>query len=147
MKIENQVCTIEQAKTLKELGISQDSYFHWQHYPKTTYREESLGIVNPLSKEGITDAGESWSAFSSAELGEMLIVDDDTHFTETRYNEHGGEWETITHKRTEDEQNEGFAMIDGSIGSTEAESKAEALLYLLEKRILTPEIVKENLAL
>lgn len=145
MKIENQVCTIEQAKTLNELGISQSSYFHWQHYPKTSYRDESLGIVNPLSKEGITDAGESWSAYSAAELGEMLIVDDDTHFTETRYNEHLGEWETIVSKRTELDEG-GFEMMDRSTGSTEAESKADALFYLLEKQILTPEIIKENLS-
>ena len=72
MKIENQVITLIQAKKLKELGVSQDSYFCWQHFPEKVYRKEALHLVNPMSKEGITDAGEFWSAFTVSELCQML---------------------------------------------------------------------------
>jgi hypothetical protein len=33
MKLENQVCSLDLAKRLKELGVKQDSYFKWEQWP------------------------------------------------------------------------------------------------------------------
>lgn len=62
MKIENQVCALEQAKRLKELGVSQDSYFH--------YGDHLEGIAETWMHEGNEDT--FYSAYTVAELGVML---------------------------------------------------------------------------
>ena len=67
MKLENQVCSLEHAKRLKELGVKQESLWWW------TRLDDSkdfilMSVVNscaPRIHEGI-------SAFTVAELGEML---------------------------------------------------------------------------
>ena len=82
MKIEDQVCSLELAKRLKELGVKQKSLFYW-----TTFENHS----SPIEKRNIehkTIIGEweksdykersflkkikFYSAFTVAELGEML---------------------------------------------------------------------------
>ena len=72
MKAGNQVCSIQQAKKLKGIGVVQVAYFSHQHYPPTIYRIESEEIVNPLVKECATDAGEWFSAFNISELAKMI---------------------------------------------------------------------------
>lgn len=59
MKLSDQVCTLQQAKRLKELGIAQDSLFY--HTPN--------GI---LPKPFVNFTGESYSAYTVAELGAMM---------------------------------------------------------------------------
>ena len=61
MKLPSQVCTLEQAKKLKALGIVQDAYFIWGEQGVIT---ESWGV------EGNEDV--FYSAFTVAELGTML---------------------------------------------------------------------------
>lgn len=68
MKLENQVCSLELAKRLKELGVKQESLWWWEcHYGS----EPELRFVK---KGKITETGDNWyySAFTVAELGEML---------------------------------------------------------------------------
>lgn len=62
MKIEDQVCSLELAKRLKELGIKQESYFYWENIPNCGY----VISYDPSFWEDM------YSAFSVAELGEML---------------------------------------------------------------------------
>lgn len=60
MKIENQVCSLDMSKQLKELGVKQESYFWW---------------VNGHGKMELFDKctdNESISAFTVSELGKML---------------------------------------------------------------------------
>jgi hypothetical protein len=68
MKLEQQVCSLELAKKLKELGIKQNGYFIWEWSPKDK---------NPQLKRNM-DCLKQWnnkfncSAFTVAELGEIL---------------------------------------------------------------------------
>ena len=62
MKLKDQVCGLELAKKLKELGVKQKSEFHW--------------ILTWGSWEirhwAITSEGDEYAAFTVAELGELL---------------------------------------------------------------------------
>lgn len=67
MNIESQVCSLEYAKRLKELGVKQtDSYYWWARDNKT--EEFDLETDYHYCTMGI----ESYSAFGVAELGELL---------------------------------------------------------------------------
>lgn len=69
MEIEDQVCSLELAKKLKELGIKQDSIFDWvlnNHKP-----DYYLWLMSPYNRENLRFK-DQYSAFTVAELGEML---------------------------------------------------------------------------
>src|SRR5690348_16233353 len=69
MTIENQVCSLELAKRLKELSVKQESIFMWFTHPKpadlTWGRDCTVSTLSSISEHHI-------SAFTVAELGEML---------------------------------------------------------------------------
>ena len=84
MKLEEQVCNLELAKKLKELGVEQDSLWGWS---KLEFKPAEKGVIASYDKsinwnvylyrpEAITikfqKLPESYSAFTVAELGEML---------------------------------------------------------------------------
>jgi hypothetical protein len=71
MKLENQCVSLEIAKRLKELGVKQDSYFHWRRkYNKRIKGKFTLniGTLQPL----LGDKHLAYSAYTVAELGELL---------------------------------------------------------------------------
>jgi len=70
MQIEDQVCSLELAKRLKELGVKQESLFYRfknenLQYLYCKYYEQYSPHVNLDIKDG-------YSAFTACELGEML---------------------------------------------------------------------------
>lgn len=79
MKLQNQVCTLEQGKRLKELGIRQDaSHAAWL---RNECNKETEFWCWPVEAQGITNRGyssptkgclEGFSAFTVAELGVMI---------------------------------------------------------------------------
>lgn len=74
MRIEDQTCTLEQAKRLKELGVKQDSIFCYCHV--STSHEDSVIDILP-TKWNLKDLPDLATthiadAFTVAELGEML---------------------------------------------------------------------------
>lgn len=68
MKIEDQVCSIEHAKKLKELGVKQESLWHWIERDSQDIYMFPFELL-PL-RDGIEY--ESYAAFAVAELSEML---------------------------------------------------------------------------
>lgn len=76
MKLQEQVCTLEQAKRLKELGVSQESifsYFKAPHHAGICITDMSTRHVwilsgNPYDQEDI----ELTAAYTVAELGAMI---------------------------------------------------------------------------
>lgn len=129
MKIEKQVCTLEQAKELAELQI------------------EGFSLLYHIGGEVLNMGygNDYYPAFSCAELGMMLLIEDDTHFTSTAYNEHLGEWQTFVTKRPEDEEVTDFDILYTGEGDTEAESKADALIWMLNNGITNKENILDSL--
>lgn len=139
MDISKQVCTLEQAKRLKELGVNQNSLFYiWFNssenpvFPKYCYGWDYDDIVN-----------EHYAAYTVAELGVMLP-------DEYMYRRN---LETLMFHWTDDAFGEGRRLHFSNIMiaslqegyETEAECRADALIWLLEKAIITPEQVDQRL--
>jgi len=61
MHLEKQVCTLDQAKKLKELGVKQESLFYHTN-------SEKWGV---MPKSSIDFTGDPWAAFTVAELVQM----------------------------------------------------------------------------
>lgn len=78
MKLEQQVCSFEYAKKLKELGINQKGtfFFHVNEIPKSVWLQYKEHVwVNPTNKDGQTDVmlkDYMIRTFSVAELGILL---------------------------------------------------------------------------
>jgi len=77
MTIEQQCVSLELAKRLKELGVKQESIFYWSvALPETSESESELNLLSKiqpmLTQEEWGDKFTSYSAFTSAELGEIF---------------------------------------------------------------------------
>ena len=129
MKIENQVCTIEQAVKLKGLGVKQDSHFFWVD------RKEKSKLVYAKSVEFLNSLP-IYSAFTTAELGVMIP---EWHFTYPRL-------EGYASYKNEDGD---FSVADGTVNGqnydTEAECRAALVIYLIENNILSVETCNKRL--
>jgi len=86
MELSKQVVSLELAKRLKELGVKQDSLWYWQNYFK---EEEDREMWNILSKNEIESKGylygKFYSAFTVAELGEMMLPRNIKTFRDTDF--------------------------------------------------------------
>ena len=73
MNLEQQVCSLELAKKLKELGVKQDSIFDWVFGfdANKGKKDYFLWLMSPYNRENLKWP-EQYSAFTVAELGEML---------------------------------------------------------------------------
>jgi hypothetical protein len=146
MKLEDQVCSLDLAKRLKELGVKQESFFWWcdgvvhaSDSPAVRFSEsyKELGArwgawaidgFNDEYAEAVKE--EPLSAFTIGELGEMLrpyrkrlphFDDGDSYF----YKEPPC-WFFV-----DDEQN----IVKAA---TEADARAKMLIHLLESKLVKP---------
>lgn len=116
MNLEQQVCSPELAKRLKELNVKQDSLFYWL---------ELLTAPVIILEKGYTLGIEcQYSAFTVAELGAILP---DGSYT---YNRRNNDWICSCPKN-----------IDGddwfhSFDNTEANARAKMLIYLIENGLI-----------
>lgn len=153
MEVSKQVCSLEQAKKLKELGVTQLSVFH--HYQENTpknpnmslygYKQENMPIMMSFgqpSRLSTSNVFFECSAFTVSELGIML--------PEATYSFLGCNSKMWCIRTPIDEENNTPFWEGGDNGdsvhrfSTEAESRAAMLIYLLENR-LTPKEVNQRL--
>lgn len=112
MKLEDQVCSLESAKHLKELNVKQESLFYWN--------DSNHGYWE-LDKYPLPADEKDWcSAFTVVELGEMI----GKKMLET-YRDAG---RVILNCYGLPEFNE----------PTEAEARAKMLIYLLENKLISP---------
>jgi hypothetical protein len=129
MKLENQVCSLELARELKELGVKQESLFWWAFDKK---QNGNWGEPNDAKYSYLWDVTYSAglmeinaevvvSAFTVAELGEMLK---NLKYISGLPSWDGSNWVTIGHDFK---------------ASTEADARAKMLIYLLENNLLTNE--------
>lgn len=124
MKIENQVTSLELSKKLKELGVKQESISGWRLRHITDGNNERLSSEWVVTTDGfIRDwvGDESFSAFTVAELGEMLPTFE-------------------AHKNSRKEYIVSYRFGDDvswtEIEDTEANARAKMLIYLLENNLI-----------
>ncbi len=132
MKLEDQVCSLELSKRLKELGVKQDSLFYRfgderQQYIFCKYYEQYSPNVNLNMADG-------YSAFTVAELGEMLPrgicqYDKLNSIYEPEFKTYAVFLPDTKHIITD---------------YNEANARAKMLIYLLEKKIIDKERVNET---
>jgi hypothetical protein len=120
MRIEDQVVSVELAKEMEELGIKQDSIWIWVKGVNDKY-----GLVLEWD---VDLRNETYSAFTVAELGEMLpgrmkTSDSGWNYLHTTKLENTNEWLVAYFK-------------DELKGSSEADAHAKMLLYLLKEKII-----------
>ena len=118
MKLEDQVCSLDLAKRLKELGVKQDSYFYWcKPWPLGTEwldGGDEYKIVDGVSNNS------SYSAFTVAELG-LLIP------SEFQSGRNGQEKWICWYGKTE--------QMQILTANTEADARANTLIYLVENAV------------
>ena len=163
MKIEDQVCTVEQSETLVKLGVKGDSYFNWSfchlgHEDGGT--KEWIGLFRPNSGEyDIMPVGEyperydgeefesykDLPAFTVAELGVMLELHCQNKIS---FIPHNKKWllkfEHATRTAPERNYGTGTTVLQNVYG-TEAEARCDLLIYMIENDFLTVEDVNNHL--
>jgi len=120
MKLEDQVTSLALSKRLKELGVKQDSLFHWKDDRGYGYPEDWIII------EGRPGLRTSCSAFTVAELGELLpwYVDFGSS------NETGPRYARFPKP--------GVEFYHYEEARTEADARAKLLILLLEQKLVKP---------
>jgi hypothetical protein len=126
MPLEQQVVSLELAKKLKELGMKQESLFYWSH-----------------EKETIVPKWEYWpleedcSAFTVAELGEMLPADKCMVVKQVENAPKKGYRGCIFRDDACECCGEDFyTILDETLADTEADARAKMLIYLLENNLI-----------
>lgn len=131
--MDKQVCSLDRAKRLANLGVAKKSLYVWSSDNEPHFR---LGLWNePAPPSVVYPKAEIYPAFTVAELGEMLPG---------RFKRKDGVWFFPTFKKDSttvdwyssylpigDEAGEYFQMAQ-----TEANSRASMLIYLIENKLI-----------
>jgi hypothetical protein len=131
--LEKQVCNLALAKRLKELGVKQESLFYWVKEVATkgeNYHAVYLYGVSDTKRRFINI---QCSAFTVAELGEMLLQINWQHY-EPYLNKEGWQWFfQVKWGRS----NAWHKKYHGEPANTEADARAKMLIYLVEQNRVT----------
>jgi hypothetical protein len=131
MQLEQQVCSVELARKLKELGVRQNSHFWWSR----SWIETGNSLDWKVCRFGETfNETTRCSAFTAAELGEMLPHDNASQRKDMRRKNPEGllkQWTAY------------YLLEDGSKmvferGNTEADARAKLLIHLIENKLVSP---------
>ena len=128
MNAKSQVCTLEQAKKLKELGVSGHSVFF--HIPTDTI----LKSIITTEPDGIHIGRKHYAAFTVAELGHMLP----SLYVSGWFGESPADFNWMVWP------NGVSANIEE--GETEAQARASMVIRLLERHEITAEQINTRLA-
>jgi len=125
MKLEDQVCSLELAKKLYDLGFEHESHFWWAE-SHLTFRVTST----PMNRNWINQ--KRYAAFTVAELGEILPAVVNGGPIDTFKNGRTGPWYFLY--RFEGDKTR-HAVDDTP---TEADVRAKMLIYRLENKLMDP---------
>ena len=151
MKLEQQCCSLEQGKRLKELGVTAEPLF---------WHVIDIDPITPLDiiqkwQHSNFDQCEKYPAYTVAELGVML-PEEIGH----KYNEHSSYYYMQGHSDVPVKYPKLWVIwyedndlspelevlnMQFAAGDTEAEARAAMLIYLLENHLTTPEEVNQRL--
>jgi len=121
MKIEEQVCSLELAKKLKELGVAQESLFKWHSKIDEKGNLSHTEIIYYPAKQMKQD----YSAFTCAELGELIPK---SYGLPAYYSNEG--WVYLEGIDASD--------IKSIVSDTEANARVKMLVYLLKNDLINP---------
>lgn len=146
MKLEQQVCALKYAKRLKKLNVKQKSLIYWLNIEHClhmkvkedgyTLQEDENGnfiidkidykieLGNPFVRN--IDEENRWSAFTVAELGELLPPN---CYTQKGYENLSNKW--ICHRIIDNYH------TDIWISVREADARAKMLIHLLENNLIS----------
>jgi len=144
MRLEEQCVSLDLAKRLKELGLKQESLWHWTPKAKIVAGGQILhnGSYLVLAEQQPTYGSKAfYSAFTVAELGEMLpaslILEGDGRYYEYEYEYRqclkGDTGFRVWYENPKDGND--FHLVKEA--DTEADARAKMLCYLLENRLTT----------
>jgi hypothetical protein len=145
MKITQQVCTLEQAIRLKELGVEQKSQLFFVPWKASDFDGCFIGAACDKGfyhcLDGMVetfDAPIYYSAFSTSELG-ILLPTGQFLTGYILHDQWGCGYNPI-------KQGLGGEFSHGVYGDTEAQARAAMCIYLLEKKMITPEECNKRLS-
>lgn len=137
MKLENQVTNLELSKKLKKLGVKQDSLFYWVLSKAPKLLHNNWLIVYNDCSDDILLRNDKISAFTVAELGEMLPDANCFQFENKKYG-----WVDCGFVRFEGVWNAWIGRGDygeeikwEEEADTEANARAKMLIYLIENKL------------
>lgn len=141
MKLENQVTSLELSKRLKELGVSQDSYFNWCSIGHETSGDRGIEILNQDKYEYYSDYDEVQvicSAYTVSELAEMLpkymiIEQNGVKYSCDLQIIRSSVWRFYY---GEPHYKEESIIYTALTGDSEADARARFLIYLLENKLI-----------
>jgi len=128
MRLEDQVCSLELAKRLRELGVKQESLFWWVLVNPETNQWELTAKENSKS----FTSSHKISAFTVAELGEMLpwaFWKDSEEYWLVVERLSNGWWIRY------DKNDKKSKTIATAVDKTETNARAKMLIYLLENKV------------
>lgn len=144
MELKDQVCTLEQAKRLKELGVTEQSLWRWVFPARKEMISTTYGVYHYEQAKDIIEGNEGTyfdhtdaPAYTVAELGEMLP---DMLTTNLQY-------ELVSIKEDDcwliryvrgNNMLDQHPNIKGIGGETEAQARAAMLIYMLENSLIKP---------
>lgn len=123
MNIEQQVTSLELSKRLKELGVEQRGYFCWSVKDFETMEPKVVPLTGAV---GILGKGVTCSAFTVAELGEMLPT-----FIVYEHTNEDKRWRCFSTKEVGTGSYPSLQYAD-----TEADARAKMLIYLIENKLV-----------
>jgi hypothetical protein len=130
MELKKQVCSLELAKKLKELGVKQDSHFYWWFFKRKDKNMTKFELITNKDNVWKKD-DEYYSAYTVAELGALLpkiVVQKSLDNTQEPY-----EFDTYC---LGDEWICSYGFDLNIPGNTEANSRSKMLIYLLENKLI-----------
>lgn len=162
LPLEKQVCSLDLARRLKELGAPQESLFYyvdtrksWKGYncpPRSNMYEDPvfvpfhdlpqgdpelelhLGLEKALAAREGYNKSEPLSAYTSSELGEMLP---EQYFTRKHLGSGTQRWHWQIYSTFEEDMIKGELLYGhGHTSDTEADARAKMLIYLLEHKLI-----------
>ena len=126
MKLENQVCSLELAKKLRELGVPQESLWYWKNYCEEWFQPMcSFAIRRGKYDNFIPEKAEEYAAFTVAELGEIMKH---SGMGTSAFSGMSKKWWVTGGKWNVEKQRYEMVMT----ATDEADTRAKMLIYLIE---------------